>query len=206
MKVKDIKTEYFNKFIKVYDAEYDDGHHYYIASRRDKDDLSVQNLNDKPDAVSCFVIINDGIHAPKLLLQSEYRLPLNKYVLSVPAGLIEADEDCVYTAVRELYEETGINTDSMRTEGAACHIFPMSEVAYSSPGFTDESNAIVVMIIQEDISDMLTHKNAESNEHFGHFKLVTRSCAKQLLKDPQNKLPLMTYTALLYFVSGIWED
>lgn len=206
MKVKDIKTEYFNKFIKVYDAKYDDVHHYYIASRRDKDDLSVQNLNDKPDAVSCFVIIDDGIYVPKLLLQSEYRPPLNKYVLSVPAGLIETNEDYVYTAMRELYEETGINIDSIRTEGGACHIFPMSEVTYSSPGFTDESNAIVVMIIQEDISDMLTHKNAESNEHFDHFKLVTQPCAKQLLKDHQNKLPLMTYIALLYFVSGIWEE
>ena len=206
MKVKDIKTKYFNKFIKVYDAEYDDGHHYYIASRHDKDDLSVQNLNDKPDAVSCFVIIDDEIHVPQLLLQSEYRPALNKYVLSAPAGLIESDEHYVYTAVRELYEETGIDTDFIRTNGGECHIFPMSEVAYSSPGFTDESNAIVVMIIQEDISDMLTHKNAESNEHFGRFKLVTQRCAKQLLKDCRNKLPLMTYTALLYFISGIWEE
>ena len=206
MKVEDIKTEYSNKFIKVYDTKYDDGHHYYIASRRDKDDLSAESLNDKPDAVSCFVIIDDGIHVPQLLLQSEYRPPLNKYVLSVPAGLIESDEDYVYTATRELYEETGINTDFLRTQGMAYHIFPMSEVAYSSPGFTDESNAIVVMVIQEDISDMLTHKNAKSNEHFNHFELVTQRCAKQLLKDHQNKLPLMTYAALLYFISGIWEE
>lgn len=213
MKVEDVKTEYSNKFIKVYDAEYDDGHHYYIASRRDKDNLTAIKDDyhfkaDKPDAVSCFIVIADGIHIPRLLLQYEYRNPLGRYVLGVPAGLIEESDTkhLVYlapiiqtTAIREVYEEIGINLEEIN------HDFDiLSYEAFSSPGFTDESNAIAIITIKEDITDKLNHNNAEINEHFGKFELISYKEAEQILHS-FDKYPLMTYTVLLWFLSEGWK-
>jgi 8-oxo-dGTP pyrophosphatase MutT (NUDIX family) len=44
---------------------------------------------------------------PEIILQKQYRPPLNKVVIEVPAGLIDAGETPEQAAVRELKEETG---------------------------------------------------------------------------------------------------
>lgn len=44
---------------------------------------------------------------PELLLQKQYRPPIDKVVIEVPAGLIDAGETVEECAVRELKEETG---------------------------------------------------------------------------------------------------
>lgn len=44
---------------------------------------------------------------PELLLQKQYRPPIDKVVIEVPAGLIDAGETPEECAVRELKEETG---------------------------------------------------------------------------------------------------
>lgn len=43
----------------------------------------------------------------ELLLQKQYRPPINKVVIEVPAGLIDVGETPEQCAVRELLEETG---------------------------------------------------------------------------------------------------
>lgn len=44
---------------------------------------------------------------PEVLLQKQFRPPLDKIVIEVPAGLIDAGETAEEAAVRELKEETG---------------------------------------------------------------------------------------------------
>lgn len=43
----------------------------------------------------------------EILLQKQYRPPINKVVIEVPAGLIDAGETPEQCAIRELKEETG---------------------------------------------------------------------------------------------------
>lgn len=44
---------------------------------------------------------------PELVLQKQFRPPINKVVIEVPAGLIDEGETPEQCAVRELHEESG---------------------------------------------------------------------------------------------------
>lgn len=94
--LNNINKLYDAKFIKMYETTYNDGHKYYIASRRNIDSLSlVKNdediKNELPDAVSCIVILyckNMDMN-PRLLTMYEYRHPIGQFLLGVPAGIID---------------------------------------------------------------------------------------------------------------------
>lgn len=52
--------------------------------------------------------LNAGCHlGPEIVLQKQYRPPIDKIVIEVPAGLIDEGETAEQAAVRELKEETG---------------------------------------------------------------------------------------------------
>jgi len=63
-----------------------------------------------------------------VLLVRQYRYPVQKEVLEIPAGLVEAGEEPLAAAQRELAEETGRRARHWQL------LFSI----YSSPGFTDE--------------------------------------------------------------------
>jgi 8-oxo-dGTP pyrophosphatase MutT (NUDIX family) len=44
---------------------------------------------------------------PEIILQKQYRPPINKVIIEGPAGLIDAGETAEHAALRELKEETG---------------------------------------------------------------------------------------------------
>ena len=57
-----VKTIYENRFLKAYDLQYEEGKHYYVASRRALNELTAIMNDDEiknmvPDAVSCAVIL-----------------------------------------------------------------------------------------------------------------------------------------------------
>jgi len=58
------------------------------------------------DGVGICTILNKST-GPELLLQKQYRPPIDQVVIEVPAGLIDAGETVEQCAVRELKEETG---------------------------------------------------------------------------------------------------
>lgn len=60
------------------------------------------------------VAILEKSSGPEILLQKQYRPPIDKVCIEVPAGLVDAGESAEVCAVRELKEETGYVGEVMK--------------------------------------------------------------------------------------------
>ncbi|KAF2808844.1 putative ADP-ribose pyrophosphatase [Mytilinidion resinicola] len=84
------------------------------------------------DGVGIIAIMqNDPAHPsapPRILLQKQFRPPIDQVVIEVPAGLIDAGETAEACALRELREETGYR-------GRVVEGFGMTPVQWNDPGF-----------------------------------------------------------------------
>lgn len=239
-----IKSLFESKFIKVFDLQYQEGRHYYNATRRDEEDLVATKSTEEfkkmlPDAVSCVVIWNPSDddeksgHEPCLLMNREFRYPTGQYLLSVPAGLIDredvetisgykaqidmdnnnADSNAwtieknnsilIKTAMRELHEETGI----VITE--ADEVSVINPCLFSTPGMTDESNALVKIVLNRDSLNGMSQEGAVGGELFDGFDLLTKAQAKKILEDGVDEhgiyYSVYTWAALTYFVADLWR-
>ena len=208
MKKDQIKTIYDSRYVKLYDLQYEEGAHYYMASRNSKDELpallSTEEYRDlSPDSASCFVVIRVKGEEPKLLLSWEYRYPAGQYLLSVPAGLIDPEDKgrpdaVIRTAKRELKEETGI-------EVLACdEVKVVNPFVFSTPGLTDEGNALVFISINRDEMPVIDQGGAVGTEMFKGYELLDKKKAEELLTTGRDKrgvyYPLYTWAALMFFM------
>lgn len=88
----------------------------------------------RPGGMRAAVIL--AIDNGEVILVEQYRVPLGKFCLELPAGLIgdeTAGEDAIESAIRELEEEAGYR---------AAHWEELGEF-YSSPGMLSESFTLV---------------------------------------------------------------
>ena len=93
-------------------------------------------------------VIYDG--KEYIVMTKEFRLPINDYIYSFPAGLVEDGEDPIECCARELKEEIG--ADEIK------EVHALSEVCYNSEGMTDESviiyEVVVTKISKQDLQDV----------------------------------------------------
>lgn len=75
-------------------------------------------------AVAVMALTNDN----KLLLVRQFRKPLERSIVEIPAGKLERGEEPLDCAKRELMEETGYTASE----------FTLLSSFYTSPGFADE--------------------------------------------------------------------
>lgn len=209
-----VETVVDKKFLRVFDLKYEEGKHYFDATRRPIDRLVAPMGEEEfkamtPDAVSCVVIVELPGKEPMLLFSYEYRYPTGRFLLSVPAGLMdpedqEKDNPLIETAKREIFEETGIVVDDKRDE-----IFVINNLLFSSPGMTDESNGLVCVKLHLDNLEMLDQTGAVGQEFFDGFEFVTKEKAKELIKagvdDKGHFYSVYTWAALMYFISDLWK-
>ena len=87
----------------------------------------------------------------RLVVIKEFRFPVNDYVYSLPAGLIEKDEKIEDCVSREIFEETGLNLVKINY---------ISPFVYNSAGLSDESVSIVFCTVDGNVSE----DNIESSE------------------------------------------
>lgn len=213
IKKEHVKPLFESKFIKVFDLQYEEGKHYFDATRRSADNLMAVKSDKEfktalPDAVTCVVILNIKGEEPKLLLDYEYRYPAGQFLLSPPAGLLDPEDantaaPLLATAKREIEEETGLilkETDKL---------FTINPLLFSTPGMTDESNALVCAVIELNDTNSLSQEGAVGTECFNGFELITKEEASKLLQNGRDKngifYSVFTWAALMYFVSDLWK-
>lgn len=125
------------------------------------------------DAVCVFATLRKKGEEDSTLLVRQFRPPMNGETIELPAGLVDADEDPVVAALRELKEETGyvgtVSDESPQTTTA----LPLS------PGLSDETVALVRVDVDLDSPE---NKNPTQELEGSEFITVLRVPVKGLRK------------------------
>ena len=141
MKLNSVEEVLSMPYFKVYSAMYENREtgrpaQYDIVSRNR--DLNMQRLGrDLP--VSAVAILPVDPENRRILLTREFRMPVNDYLVAVPAGLVDPGEDVRQAAARELREETGCIAERIT-------VLPP---AFSCIGLTDETAACAIVTVRE---------------------------------------------------------
>lgn len=134
-----------------------------------------------PDAVCIVPLLPDG----SVLLEREFRYPLNSWCVSLPAGLIDAGESLEEAVARELSEETGYR---LRADIAPA-VRPLPQPGFSSTGLTEEN--VQVVFAQVEAAGEARPDSAELIEPF----TVARADLRAFLDS--NQLPIGTRCQLI---------
>lgn len=134
-----------------------------------------------PDAVCIVPLLPDG----SVLLEREFRYPLNSWCVSLPAGLIDAGETLEEAVARELSEETGYRL----RDDIIPAVRPLPQPGFSSTGLTEEN--VQVVFAQVEPGGQPRPDSAELIEPF----TVARADLRAFLDA--NKLPIGTRCQLI---------
>lgn len=126
---------------------------------------SKRELVKHPGAVAVIPITKEG----KIVFVEQYRKPLERTIVEIPAGKIEVDEDPALTAVRELEEETGYTTNTLT----------YVQSFYTSPGFADE----IIHLYYTDTLEKLVEKVEGDEDEFVEIIELTLKEAEQYVKE-----------------------
>lgn len=209
---EDVRELAHTRFVKLYDLAYQDGAHYFEASRRERGDLLALKDPDKfdqllPDAVSCCLVLDSVGDEPRLVLFHEYRYPTGQFLLSIPSGLIdaadkEAKDPLVRAMTREIFEECGL------TLRKGDRIWVANPFLFNTPGLTDESTALLCAVVRREGTDEFSQAGAEGSECFDGFELLTKAQVLETLargRDAEGHYyPMVTWAAMMYFASDMW--
>ena len=137
---------------------------------------------------------------PSLLLQKQFRPPLNKCTIEVPSGLIDEGEDIATAALRELKEETGYiatipksdsaPSDSLTTTGTTpkssdpvAESDPTGFIMWNDPGFCNTNTRM--LFVDVDLTDPANQSpvpDLEENEYIETFTLPLKGLWNELRK------------------------
>ncbi len=196
--LKKVKKLFETKFLKFYSATYQTEageNDYYFVSRSDEKGLSMLNKDKKKyikgNAIEAFTYIkeNDGY---KILMIKEFRRPLNEYVFSFPAGIIEKKDKTLLDAyIREIEEELGGSIKNIEY----CQKNPMPLCA----GVTDESNYYAIVEIKE-----LHFQKLEEQERIEVYKFTVQEL-EQKIKNSELPLTVQGYLGAVLLINKLKE-
>ncbi|MGP7816150.1 NUDIX hydrolase [Niallia sp. 01092] len=126
---------------------------------------STRELVKHPGAVAVIAVTDEE----KLVLVEQFRKPLEKEIVEIPAGKLEKGEDPAVCAKRELEEETGYG----------CKSLELLTSFYTSPGFADE---IVHLYIAKGLHKIEDAAGLDEDE-FVNLMEVSLEEAQELVKN-----------------------
>lgn len=108
-----------------------------------------------------------ALHDGKMLVVDQFRQPMDRCEIEIPAGKLEPGEDPMEAAVRELEEETGYR----------CGEIKLLQSFYTSPGFADEIIHLYVT------SDLAIGEMSPDADEFLELSEITLNEAYQYIKE-----------------------
>ncbi|KAG9523343.1 putative ADP-ribose pyrophosphatase, partial [Aureobasidium melanogenum] len=132
--------------------------------------------NSSIDAVGIVAILEKPT-GPELLLQKQYRPPIDKVCIEVPAGLVDEGEDAETCALRELKEETGYVGEVIKgTLG-------VTPVMFNDPGFCNTNlNMVHVRLDMSNPDNQNPRPELEENEFIECFSIPLKSLYEECRK------------------------
>lgn len=140
-----------------------------------------------PGAVAVIPITKDK----KILFVEQYRKPLERSLVEIPAGKMEPNEKPEITAVRELEEETGYTTEKLTyvtsfytSPGFAnelIHIYMTDELKQLDkivPGDDDEFVEVIELTLKEAEKYVSEKRIYDSKTNYAILYLKTLDCFK----------------------------
>lgn len=137
-----------------------------------------------PGAVAVLALRDD-----KMLVVDQFRQPLGRCEVEIPAGKLERGEDPLEAAKRELQEETGYTCGTIRK----------LQSFYTSPGFADE---IIHLYLAEDLT---SGSMTLDEDEFLELSEITLDEAYRLIQEERisdAKTILAVYAWNMYKLTG----
>jgi len=114
-----------------------------------------------PGAVAVVPVNKKG----EIILVKQYRYPVEKILIEIPAGKLDNREPAIECAERELHEEAGV------VNGTLEHLATI----YTSPGFSDEKMDIFIATEFEE-----KENNPDQDEFLHIFKAKISDCLEMI--------------------------
>lgn len=119
--------------------------------------MSKREIVKHPGAVGIIPITSEN----KVVLVRQFRKPLERVIVEIPAGKLEKDEEPLVCAKRELEEETGYISDQ----------FTYLTSFYTSPGFADE---IIHLYVAENLQKKENPAEMDEDEFVDVLELTLK--------------------------------
>ena len=200
--IEQVCDGWVKKHLLTYELPDGQLYEYHCATRRNAEDFREElernakvservmqaiHAGEQPPSVPAFtpdaVCIVARTPRDTLVMEREFRYPLNSWCIACPAGLVDPGEDIVTCAGRELSEETGYEV----IPGAPTRVLP--QPGYSSTGLTDETVQVVFVEAEK-----AGPAHAEGNELIEVFELPIADVRRFL---DENALPIGTRAQLI---------
>lgn len=191
--IEQVSAGWIKKYILTFAMPDGRSYRYESVSRKNLEDyraeLEANAQECKPtgqaDAVCIAPVTEDG----RVVMIREFRYPLNSYCIGLPAGLMEAGEDLLECAARELWEETGYA--AIRNEDGSIRAHVLNQAGFSSVGMSGESVHVLYMQVENEPS---LGQNTEASEFIDVFTVPVDEIDDFL---EQNTLPIGTRGQLI---------